>query len=496
MTFTLLPSTRKTLASMSLAAALLATSSSLAFANTGVNVPVNRSTLVVMPSTVKEVLVSDPSIADVHVHNGTSLSIIGKAPGSTNVRIFGENGKVLRNFDIDVGYDLPSIRKSLKTLIPDESIGVEMVNTSIALTGQVRNAAVAEKALKIVQDFIGENKSSMASSSASSKDENPNPKIVNLLRITSGQQVMLRVRVGEVNRDALKRLNIDPSVVLSGSGNFFFKGATGTGIEGLTGSITGPSGAFTLPTAGNVRGTLIPTWTDGNSSVRAQLQALERDGLFRLLAEPNLVAISGEQAEFLAGGEIPVPVAQGSTTGAATSAVTVEYKPYGVSVKFTPDVLSESRVRIKVQPEVSDVTFASGAVVGGLPIPAVSTRRAKTTVELAPGESFMIAGLIKDQTRSQIDQMPMVKELPILGALFRSTEFQRNETELVIAVTPYIVDPVKSSDVKLPTDDFRPASNFEMFFFGALGANTSDGKSVTHVVKFPSLEGPTGFMVD
>ncbi len=170
----------------------------------------------------------------------------------------------------------------------------------------------------------------------------------------------------------------------------------------------------------------------------------------------------------------------------------MDYKPYGVSVKFTPDVLSENRIRMIVQPEVSEVSSANAIVMSGFTIPSLTTRRAKTTVELAPGESFMIAGLIKDHTSSTIDQLPGVKELPVLGALFRSTEFQRNESELVITVTPYLVDPVKDADIKLPSDDFRPASQMEMFFYGALGALTT-GKNSVYV---PQLEGPTGFMVD
>ncbi|MBV8938730.1 MAG: type II and III secretion system protein family protein, partial [Alphaproteobacteria bacterium] len=229
----------------------------------------------------------------------------------------------------------------------------------------------------------------------------------------------------------------------------------------------------------------------GGFTLGGALQALERDGLFKLLAEPNLVAISGEQAEFLAGGEIPIPVPQ--TTGVGASNITIEYKPYGVAVRFKPFVLTENRIRMDVQPEVSELDPANALQVSGFSVPALTTRRAKTTVELAPGESFMIAGLLKDQSQSTIDQLPGVKELPILGALFRSTNFQRNETELVIAVTPYLADPVKSNDIKLPTDNFMPASQMEMIFYGALGSLTGDAARISQT---PSVEGPIGFMVD
>ena len=221
------------------------------------------------------------------------------------------------------------------------------------------------------------------------------------------------------------------------------------------------------------------------------MQALEQDGLFKLLAEPNLVAISGEQAEFLAGGEIPIPVPQGG--GGNGTTITIQYKPYGVAVRFKPSVLTQNLIHMEVQPEVSELDPANAIVVDTFHIPALTTRRAKTTVELAPGEGFMIAGLLKDKTSATIDQLPGAMDLPILGALFRSTQFQRNETELVIAVTPYIVDPLKNSEVKMPTDEFRPASQMEMFFYGALGSLA--GKSPTKPQN-QSLEGPTGFMVD
>lgn len=483
-------------------AACVAVSSSLvvispASAGSGVFLPLNRSSLMVLQSPVKEVVIANPDIADVYAHNQKSLTFIGKAVGATNVRLFDGSGKLLKDFEISVGYDLPAIRKALKTFIPDENIGVEMVNTSIALTGKIRSNSATDKALKIVQDYIGNAANSGASGagggiastasldSADSSNVPSNPNIINMMKLISGQQVMLRVRVAEVNRDALKRLGVDPQVILSG-GNYSGIGALGTAIPGI---VTGATSAWTIP-SDTYRGTFGGFFeSNPNHKIGAVVNALERDGLFKLLAEPNLVAVSGESAEFLAGGEVPIPIASG--TG-SNSQVTVEYKQYGVSVKFTPDVLSENRIRMLVQPEVSDVSFPGGQV-SGLRIPNITTRKAKTTVELAPGESFMIAGLLRDQTKATIDQLPGLKELPVLGALFRSTEFERNESELIISVTPYLVDPLKNSDVKLPTDDFRPASQMEMFFYGVLGAVASDGKPSAGI---PELEGPTGFMMD
>lgn len=474
--------------------------SSSSLAGSGLFLPINRSSVVEIKSPAKEVVVANPEIADVHVNNAKTLTVLGKAAGSTNMRLFDENGKLLQTLEISVGYDLPAIRKALKNLLPDETIGVEMINTSVALTGSVKSAVSVDKALKIAQEYVGFASGSPASGggisasapSGDSAEGNKYPKILNMLKMASGQQVMLKVRVSEVNRDALKRLGIDPQVITSG-GNFSFTGALGSAISGIVAGDDGsfPAASWTTSDVSS-RGTGFGAWQTNKTKVGAAINALERDGLIKTLAEPNLVAVSGEQAEFLAGGEIPV-LAVSSAGGASTgTTANVEYKPYGVSVKFTPDVLSENRIRMIVQPEVSEISSANAIVMSGFTIPSLTTRRAKTTVELAPGESFMIAGLIKDHTSSAIDQLPGVKELPILGALFRSTEFQRNESELVITVTPYLVDPIKDSDIKLPSDDLRPASQVEMFFYGALGALTN-GKNSAYV---PQLEGPAGFMVD
>ena len=199
------------------------------------------------------------------------------------------------------------------------------------------------------------------------------------------------------------------------------------------------------------------------------------------------MALSGEKAEFLAGGEYPIPVAQ------QNDVVTVEYKPFGVAVDFTPYVLTENRIRIQVQPEVSEISQEETVQIQNIVLPSFTTRRASTTIELAPGESFMIAGLIRDTMTTNIDQIPGLSEIPILSSLFRSTSYQRNETELVLAVTPYLVDPLRSGDVKLPTDDFRPASFMENVFYGALGTIRGD---VLRLSQTPSVEGPIGFMVD
>ena len=446
-------------------------------------VPINRSELVVAPSEMAEVIVANPAIADVHVHGATRVSIIGKQLGTTNVRIFDKANNVLREINVVVAVDLPAIRKALKEFLPFEKIGVEMVNTNIALTGDISSAAAADKAVKIASEFVKTVGGGDAPTSAGdgpggmpSGNNAAGASIINLMQVTSGQQVMLRVRVGELQRTALKKLGVNLSAVKDLGDTSLFLG-TGGGLATFDGTRDPliPFGSFIVD--GDTRGMLGSVYSSGTTNLAGLVEALERDGLFKTLAEPNLVSLSGEKAEFLAGGEFPVPVPQDNGT------ISVEFKPFGVAVQFTPFVVSENRIRISVMPEVSEISDAGAVEFADFRIPSLTTRR----------ESFMIAGLISDRMVSNIDQLPGVRELPVLGALFRSTAFQRNETELVIAVTPYLVDPLKSSDVKLPTDSLAPSSQMEMFFYGALGTLNGDAARISQT---PSLEGPIGFMMD
>ena len=445
-------------------------------------VPVGRSELMTTSVPMGEVIVANPEVADIYVHGRNKVSVIGKAVGTTSIRVFDQKSRLLRSSDVVVTYDLPAIRKALRDFLPYERVGVNMVNTRVALTGDVSSAEAAKTAVEIAEQYVASAEESSGPRKALSQNERS--PIVNLMKITAGQQVMLRIRVGEIQRSSLKNLGVSLQAVKNGSLGFSIGTGGGraaaTAVDGATG-VFNPS-LFTQGTDAFAGIGAARQWGEG--SLGMQLEALERRGLFKVLAEPNLVSLSGEEAEFLAGGEFPIPVPQDQET------ITIEYKPFGVAVKFTPHVLSENRIRIQVQPEVSEVSNERAIQIGGFTAPSFNTRRASTTVELSPGESFMIAGLIKDTLVSQIDQLPGAAEVPILSALFRSSSFQRNETELVLAVTPYIVDPLKSGDVKLPTDDFRPASFTEGIFLGALGAQPkwrTDG---------PSLEGPSGYMTD
>lgn len=446
-------------------------------------VPVSRSELIELPVEIGEIIVADPGVADIYVHGKDKVSVIGKVIGRTTIRIFDKENKLLREADVVVGYDLPAIRKALKDFLPYENIGVEMVNTNIALTGQISSASAADKATKIVGEFIMpafDNREGALKAEDVQRGDAPKvqSKILNLLTISSGQQVMLRVRVGEMRRTALRNLGVNLQAFEGGGDGFSL--ATGGGLANALGTFT----VDPLNTRGTLAGRL---QNDSGDGFAAMIEALERDGLFKVLAEPNLVAMSGEKANFLAGGEFPIPIQS------QDDQITIEFKPFGVSVEFLPVVISENRIRIQVAPEVSEISEEGAIELNDIEIPAINTRRAKTTIELSPGESFMIAGLIQDEMQSTIEQLPGVGEVPILSALFRSTAYQREETELVLAVTPYIVDPLASSDVKLPTDELQPASVMESFFFGALGTLSDDAERISQT---PSLEGPIGFMVD
>jgi pilus assembly protein CpaC len=460
----------KFLPAMALFIGLAATSVAAGAAEEKFYVPVDRSEVISTTAELGEVIVANPDVADIYVHGTNRVSIIGRTLGQTSVRMFDKNNKMVRELDVYVTYDLPAIRRALSQFLPYERIGVEMVNTRVALTGEVSSAQAATSALEIASQFIIPSIRPDQVAGSTDQQTQLQDSVINLMRISAAQQVMLRIRIGEIKRGALKELGSAFEVVKN-SGDLPFSLISGSGTAGAASKL------------------LQATYANGTkNSVSATIDALQEDNLLKILAEPNLVALSGEQAEFLAGGEVPIPVS------GQDGEVTVDYRPFGVSLRFTPYVLSRSRIRIMVQPEVSERNDTNSVSLGnGIVVPSFDVRRASTTVELAPGESFMIAGLLQDTVNSSISGLPGASEVPFLGSLFRSTSFNRQETELVLAVTPYLIDPLKSADVRLPTDDFRPASFMESFLYGALGTIRNGERRISQT---PTLEGPIGFMVD
>jgi pilus assembly protein CpaC len=379
---------------------------------------VKQPEIITLTQDVSTVQIKNHSVAYVIKHSNQKISIVGKKAGNTDIHLVGADKQIFRTYHLTVIQNISSIKQSLHSLFPTENIGVEKINHSLALTGTVSSTEVAAQAIKVAGQFV------------------PEANIVNLMKLRSGQQVMLRVHVGELKRDVL--------------------GKFGLGLQGIISA--GPT----------------------------VLGSLERDQAFKTLAEPTLTAISGQSAQFLAGGEFPVPVSQSGT-------VAVDYKSFGVSVNFTPTVINEKRLRLDVSSEVSELSSAGAVTISSMKIPGISTRRANTTVELAPGESFMIAGLMRNDYHANINEVPGLGEVPILNALFRSASFQRNESELVIAVTPYLVDPYEGQNVRLPTDNLQSPSTMDLMFTGSLGRfqnqQPTQGDSI-------QMEGPTGFIID
>lgn len=440
------------------------------------NLPLSKAAIIHLPVDAVDVLVTNPEVADAVIRTPTRAYLLGQAIGQTNAFFFDVDGELILDLDIRVERDMRALQEALDRFLPDRVVMAEAMNNHIVLSGSVRSAAEADTALRLAQRWT----------------DNPE-NVLSMLSIEGREQVMLSVRIVEMQRTIVRQLGIN----LSAAGQLddvAFNVATEQEFSLVGRALSGVSGRFdyTNTGGGDIR------------SAGALIQALERVGLVRTLAEPNLTAISGEAANFLAGGEFPVPVGRDRDGN-----ITVEYKQFGVGLGFTPVVLSEGRISLRISTEISeltnqgslqlgaqDVTDDQGNVIGtvpGLQIPGLNVNRAETTVELPSGGSLVLAGLIQEETRQNLDGVPGVQNLPVLGALFRSRDFENRETELVVIVTPYLVDPINQNDAATPLDGFRAASELETFVFGNInrayavpGAQT-EGRSWT---------GPVGFLID
>ena len=423
----------------------------------------DKAAIVELPVAARDVLVSNPEIVDAVVRTNKRTYLIGLKVGQTNAFFFDKDGRQILNLEIRVERDLASLRDALKHYFPDSKIDVRAMNDNVVLSGVVPSASAADKAKDFAARFIG----------AKPEDN----RIVNMLTISGKEQVMLKVTVAEMQRTAIKQLGINLSN-LGSIGEVGVDLATknslslqGQALGGLTGSAN----------------------YDNKFQLDGTLQALERTGLLHTLAEPNLTAISGEAASFLAGGEFPVPVSRDNNGN-----IQLQYKPFGVGLNFTPIVLSDGRISLKISTEVSELTSENSYVLqgtssGGVTVPSLKVRRAETTLEMPSGGSLVMAGLLSDQTRQNIDGVPGAKDLPVLGALFRSRDYQKNETELVVVVTPYLVNPTSRKNLVLPTDGYAPPSDMDTILMGKLNAtyglkdSQPEGKT---------LKGPVGFVVE
>lgn len=461
--------------------------------NRTIDISIGRGQLITVPDRMADIFVANDDVADVQVKSARQLYVFGKAGGQTTVYASNSAGDVIWSANIRVGSNIDSIDQMMALAMPDAKIGVAtMSNNTILLTGTVAAPEDAAEAERLVRAFVGD-------------DTN----VITRLKMATPLQVNLRVRFAEVSRSLVRALGSNLTSI-DGSGGFQFGVGQGRSFAPTfnpgTATGTGSAVKVTVPDPSNpgkfieIDGTTVTPITPGTTLAFARkflgldllgsLDLAERNGLVTTLSQPNLTALSGETADFLAGGEFPIPISQG------LGSTSIEYKKFGVSLAYTPTVLANGRISIRVRPEVSELSSQGAVTLNGFQVPALTVRRAETTVELGSGQSFMIAGLMSNNAQNTIDKAPGVGDLPILGNLFKSTEFRKGQTELVIVVTPYLVNPVDDKDIKLPTDGFRAPTVFEQFI-GGMETNGESGASRPMPSAAPSgADSPTVGQVD
>jgi pilus assembly protein CpaC len=420
---------------------------------------VGRSKVLRTPFALTRISVADPDIADLILISEREIYINALAPGATNISMWGKSR--FTSATVTVEADLTLLKEKLHQILPKEKIGAEAAGDSIVLTGEVSGPVAQSTAISIARAFLGEK----TSGDGKGKDT----KVVNLLHVGGVQQVMLEVRVAEINRLVAERIGVNFNALAPG-GNF--------GVNQLNSmaSVTDLARVFTGVTRSSSTTSftqlLTPSlaamggWTAAGTLWTVFLDVLKQNNLGRVLAEPNLVTTSGQQASFLAGGEFPIPVPQSSGGG---TTITVEYKKFGVQLEFTPTVLNDSKIAVKVHPTVSELdnTFGQTFVLpGGYVVPGLRSREMNTQVEVNDGQTFAIAGLLSDNSRSIMKKFPVLGDIPVLGVLFRSDEYQKNVTELVALVTPHLVKPMPPGAARLPTDKWIDPSDVDFYLLG------------------------------
>jgi pilus assembly protein CpaC len=429
-----------------------------------VSLEVGKGRVIRLPRPAATVFVADPEIADVQAQSPSIVYLFGRRAGQTSLYAVDEDDQLLLRTQVSVEHNLSGLRQAVQQLLPGSRVSVSTVDGSIVLDGEVESPLQSQELRELAGRFLGEDET-----------------LLNRIRVAAPTQVHLRVRVAEVSREVMKQFGINWEALFN-SGDFAFGLVSGRTVsDGLGNFLRAPEGANSA----------FGSWQNGNDVVNAALDALAEEGLVNVLAEPNLTALSGETASFLAGGEFPIPI------DSDNNGLTIEFKEFGISLAFTPTVLSADRISLRVRPEVSDLTDKGAINVNGLVIPALATRRAETTVELGSGQSFAIGGLMSTDIQSELSKYPGLGDVPVLGTLFRSTRFQSNETELVILVTPYLVRPVDEPVMASPTDGFRAPSDVERILEGRLhSARLQPGRAGPIGPQAQRLAGPVGFVLE
>lgn len=465
------------------------------------SVPLYKSTIVPLRRAAKRVSVGNPGVADILVIRGDELYVVGKALGSTNVVVWGDDSRVFTSFDVEVTHDIETLKAKLFQLLPGESIQVHSAQERLILSGQVSSAARMDAARELaggfLPDCIAAESDAPTRPVAGSTSGRPgsgsdaackNASVVNLMQVGGANQVMLKVTVAEVASTVVKKLDSNLNLLkfgardgkLSGgavNGGASFPEATAVGsgalfpvFDGAAHPI-GPPQQFFSPNTPLIDGAgAFLSYLEGNLFVQAVLDVSRRNGLAKILSEPTLTTLTGQEARFLSGGEFPVPVPQSGLSGN----VTIEFKEFGVGLRFVPQVLDSGRINLDLKVSVSEISTDNAIALSGgsssavFTIPSLTTRSASSVVELADGQTIGIAGLISDNVREFVEKFPGLGDLPILGMLFRSQGYQSGQTELVIFVTPRLARPISAQQVRLPTDTFVPASDFSFYILGQM----------------------------
>ncbi|KQW81801.1 pilus assembly protein CpaC [Brevundimonas sp. Root1279] len=434
-----------------------------------ISLPRGSSMAVDLPADARDVIVPNPTVAEAMLHSPRRITIIGLAPGETDAVVLDSAGRTILSLRVRVDAGVSALQDTLSRVMPGADIRAEAVNDSVILTGTVYSPGEADRASQVARAFVA------------SPD-----KVINMMTIAGSDQVMVKARIVEVQRSAVKQLGVDANAFLA---------SVGDGLR-LT-------QVATFAVSGNQLGGGILNYRDSagdGSNLNTSLRAFERAGLVRILAEPNITTANGESAEFLAGGEFPVPVGQESDSD--STKVTVEFKPYGVRLAVRPIVLSPGRISLQLSTEVSELTSVGAFTLGGttpgstaLVIPGLNVRRASNTVELPSGGSLMIAGLLREDTRQNVDQLPALGDLPVLGSLFRSRDYLSGETELVIIVEAYIVSPTSPNRMQTPADGLQIANDAQTILFGQLNQHFSrpDAESAAPGAGWA---GPVGYVIE
>ncbi len=448
------------------------------------SVGISKGIVLRLDHPASNVFVADPAVADIQVKSPTIIYLVGKAVGSTTLFALDKQDQVLVNSRVEVHADTDGLQSAINQLVPNSGIRVKSVSDSVVLEGSLKSAAEGDDIRKLAARYVPDAK-----------------QIVNQMELNAPNQVNLHVRIAEVSRTVEKQFGIDWFSTANTGIAAFGLVTGGTAVAGATGStnvtkiapfLPGFNSSSTSPQFFNTQGSpllgggsvgnLYGGVNVGSKSINALVTALEDEGLVTILAEPNLTAVSGQKASFLAGGEFPVPVPQSGTGGSAV--VTIDYKQFGVGLTFVATILSGNRISLHVEPEVSQIDESTAIQVAGISVPGLSTRRAETTVELASGQTLAIGGLMQNNVTQQLNKYPWLGDLPILGALFRSAAFQRNDSELVILVTPYIVRPVSNEQMAMPTDGITAPTDLDLYMKGRM--NGSDSTSQPAVQADPA----------